>query len=53
MKVVTTNLLNRFWKNGIKPIMEGVAKKIDTSKIVQYNRRWIFNGRQDGVGSYY
>lgn len=35
MKVVTTNLLNRFWKSGIKPIMEGVAKKVDTSKIVQ------------------
>lgn len=35
MKVVTTNLLNRFWKNGIRPIIEGVANKVDTSKIVQ------------------
>lgn len=34
MKVITTNLLNRFWKNGIKPIEEAVAGKLDASKVV-------------------
>lgn len=34
MKVITTNLLNRFWKNGVKPIKEAVAGKLDASKIV-------------------
>lgn len=34
MKVVTTNLLNRFWKNGVKPIKDALTSKIDSSKIV-------------------
>lgn len=34
MKVITTNLLNRFWKNGIKPIKDALAGKLDTSRIV-------------------
>ena len=34
MKIVTTNLLNRFWKNGVKPIKDGLANKVDSSKIV-------------------
>lgn len=35
MKVVTTNLLNRFWKHGVIPIKDAVASKFDTSKIVK------------------
>ncbi len=34
MKVVTTNLLNRFWKNGVKPIKTALAGKFDASKVV-------------------
>ena len=34
MKVITTNLLNRLWKNGIKPIKEAVTGKLDASKVV-------------------
>ena len=34
MKVITTNLLNRFWKNGVKPIKEAVTGKLDASKVV-------------------
>ncbi len=34
MKVVTTNLLNRFWKNGIVPIKNALAGKLDASKVV-------------------
>lgn len=34
MKVVTTNLLNRFWKNGVKPIKDALTNKVDSSKIV-------------------
>ena len=34
MKVITTNLLNRFWKNGVKPIKEAVSGKLDASKVV-------------------
>lgn len=34
MKVITTNLLNRFWKNGVKPIKDSLTAKVDTSKIV-------------------
>lgn len=35
MRVVTINLLNRFWKNGVKPIKEALEKKIDITKIVK------------------
>lgn len=35
MKVVTTNLLNRFWKNGVIPIKYAISSKFDTSKIVK------------------
>lgn len=35
MKVVTTNLLNRFWKNGVMPIKNALVSKFDTSKIVK------------------
>ena len=34
MKVITTNLLNRFYKNGVKPIKDALAKKLDTTKVV-------------------
>ena len=34
MKVVTTNLLNRFWKNGVKPIKDALTGKVDSSRIV-------------------
>lgn len=34
MKVVTTNLLNRFWKSGIKPIKDALTGKVDSSRIV-------------------
>lgn len=34
MKVITTNLLNRFWTIGVKPIKEAVAGKLDASKVV-------------------
>lgn len=35
MKIITTNLLNRFWKNGIKPIKEELANKLSASKVVE------------------
>ena len=34
MKLVTTNLLDRFWKNGVKPIMTSLGDKFDKSRIV-------------------
>ena len=34
MKVITTNRLNRFWKNGVKPIKDALANKLNTSSIV-------------------
>ena len=34
MKVITTNLLNRFWKNGVLPIKNSLASKLDSSKVV-------------------
>lgn len=34
MKVITTNLLNRFYKNGVKPIKDALAQKLDTSKVI-------------------
>lgn len=33
MKIVTTNLLNRFWKNGVKPIRDALAGKFDKTKL--------------------
>ena len=33
MKIVTTNLLNRFWKNGVKPIRDALANKFDKAKL--------------------
>lgn len=32
MKVITTNLLNRFWKNGVLPIKTALAGKLEKSK---------------------
>ena len=34
MKVITTNLLNRFWKNGVLPIKTALAGKLDTAKVI-------------------
>lgn len=34
MKAITANLLNRFWKKGVKPIKEEVAKKFNSSNVV-------------------
>lgn len=34
MKIIDTNKLNRFWKNGVKPIKDSVAQKLDTSKVI-------------------
>lgn len=34
MKVITTNLLNRFWKNGVKPIKDSLPNKVNVSDIV-------------------
>lgn len=34
MKVITTNLLNRFWKNGVKPIKDDVVKKLNTANVI-------------------
>ena len=33
MKIIDTNKLNRFWKNGVKPIKDEVAKKLSSSKV--------------------
>ncbi len=35
MGIVTTNLLNRFWNKGIKPIKEALDKKVDASRIIE------------------
>ncbi len=35
MKVITTNLLNRFWENGIKPIKTALGGKLDVSKVIK------------------
>lgn len=43
MKIITTNLLNRFWVNGVKPIQTAVAKKLDTAKIAN-NRTTTASG---------
>lgn len=34
MKVITTNRLNRFWKNGVKPIKDALANKLDSAKVI-------------------
>lgn len=34
MKVITTNRLNRFWKNGVLPIKNSLASKLNTSNVV-------------------
>lgn len=34
MKVITTNRLNRFWKNGVLPIKNSLANKLNTSSVV-------------------
>lgn len=34
MKVITTNLLNRFWKNGVKPIKDSLSSKVNVTDIV-------------------
>ena len=33
MEVITTNLLNYFWKNGVKPIKDAMGGKLDASKV--------------------
>ena len=35
MKVITTNLLNRFWENGIKPIKTALGGKLDVTKVIK------------------
>ncbi len=35
MKIITTNLLNRFWNHGIKPIKEELTGKLSASKVVE------------------
>lgn len=35
MGIVTTNLLNRFWEKGVKPIREALNGKLDTSQVVE------------------
>lgn len=32
MRIVTTNLLNRFWKNGVIPIKDALTGKLDKAK---------------------
>ena len=34
MKVITTNRLNRFWTNGVKPIKDALASKLNTSSVI-------------------
>jgi len=34
-KLMNANLLNRFWKNGIKPIATALTGKIDAAKVVR------------------
>lgn len=34
MKVITTNLLNRFWKNGVKPVKDALATKFNLSDVI-------------------
>ena len=34
MKVITTNRLNRFWKNGVLPIKNAMATKLNTANVV-------------------
>lgn len=34
MRLINTNLLNYFWKNGIKPIKETLTKKFDKDRLV-------------------
>lgn len=34
MKVITTNLLNRFWKNGVLPIKTALDNKLNKSDLV-------------------
>ena len=34
MKVITTNLLNRFWKNGVLPIKTTLSSKLDKSNVM-------------------
>ena len=34
MKVITTNRLNRFWKNGVLPIKTALANKLNTANVV-------------------
>lgn len=36
MKVITTNRLNRFWTNGVKPIKDTLASKLNTSSVVNH-----------------
>lgn len=34
MKVITTNRLNRFWTNGVKPIKDALENKLNTSSVI-------------------
>lgn len=33
MRLINTNLLNYFYKNGVKPLIGNIAKKLDVSKL--------------------
>ena len=33
MRLINTNLLNYFYKKGVKPLIENIAKKLDPSKL--------------------
>ena len=44
MKVITTNLLNRFWTNGVKPLKEKVdsmATNFKTANNLTKNSIWF------------
>lgn len=34
MAVITTNLMNKFWKKGVKPVYDDVKKKLNISKVI-------------------
>lgn len=34
MKMINTNLLNRFWQKGVQPILDEVGKKLGVSQLV-------------------
>ena len=34
MKIIDTNKLNRFWTNGVKPVVQEVEKKLNISRVI-------------------